>query len=68
MLLEATFSVSLLNRPILALSIPINPNILCDRWQGSIYKLLWPNLVVYVLLYYVLSFVYLFALDAPGKE
>ncbi|XP_057367856.1 bestrophin-1-like [Daphnia carinata] len=36
-------------------------------WKGSIYKLLWPNLVVYVLLYYSLYFVYLFALDEPGQ-
>ena len=36
---------------------------LFNSWKGSIYKLLWPNLVVYVLLYYILYFVYLFALN-----
>ena len=39
-----------------------------SRWKGSIYKLLWPNLVVYVLLYYILFFVYRFLLDATQQE
>lgn len=38
-----------------------------NSWKGSIYKLLWPNLVVYILLYYSLYFVYIFALDEPGQ-
>jgi len=38
------------------------------RWKGSIYKLLWPNLVVYILCYYLLFFVYRFFLDEVGKQ
>lgn len=38
------------------------------RWRGSIYKLVWHNLVAYLFLYYTLSLIYRFALDEGGKE
>ncbi|XP_024215433.1 bestrophin homolog 2 isoform X2 [Halyomorpha halys] len=37
------------------------------RWKGSIYKLLWPNLMVYVMLYSTLSFAYRFLLNEKER-
>ncbi|CAH1389689.1 unnamed protein product [Nezara viridula] len=37
------------------------------RWKGSIYKLLWPNLMVYVMLYSTLSFGYRFLLNEKER-
>ncbi|KAG8222326.1 hypothetical protein J437_LFUL001868 [Ladona fulva] len=37
------------------------------RWRGSIYKLLWPNLVVYSFCYFTLSAVYRFGLKGEQK-
>ncbi|XP_067012462.2 bestrophin homolog 24 [Anabrus simplex] len=37
------------------------------RWRGSIYKLLWPNLVVYSIVYFSLSFVYRFLLSDENR-
>ena len=34
---------------------------------GSIYKLLWANITVYLVLYFALSFTYRFLLDGPGR-
>ena len=35
--------------------------------QGSIYKLLWANITVYLVLYFALSFTYRFLLDEHGR-
>ena len=37
------------------------------RWKGSIYKLVWRDLVIYVLLYSILSCIYRFMLTENGK-
>eukprot|EP00095_Tigriopus_kingsejongensis_P010038 maker-scaffold231_size243715-snap-gene-1.38 protein:Tk10038 transcript:maker-scaffold231_size243715-snap-gene-1.38-mRNA-1 annotation:"Bestrophin-2 " len=37
------------------------------RWKGSIYRLVWRDLLVYVILYSLLSIVYRFCLDADLK-
>ncbi|VDP32006.1 unnamed protein product [Soboliphyme baturini] len=37
------------------------------RWRGSIYKLMYKELLIYVGLYYVLSFTYRFALDSTQR-
>ncbi len=36
---------------------------LLRRWKGSIYKLVWHDLVIYVSLYYMLSGLYRFVLN-----
>ncbi|GJQ86621.1 hypothetical protein Trydic_g15725 [Trypoxylus dichotomus] len=36
---------------------------LLARWKGSVYKLIWADLIIYLLLYYTLNFVYRFALN-----
>ncbi|UYV76414.1 hypothetical protein LAZ67_14000336 [Cordylochernes scorpioides] len=38
------------------------------RWRGSIYKLLWPELTLYLTVYYVLSLVYRFKLEGDHKK
>ncbi|XP_068241578.1 LOW QUALITY PROTEIN: uncharacterized protein [Palaemon carinicauda] len=38
------------------------------RWRGGIYNLVWPELFVYTILYYVFSIVYRFLLDEPSKR
>ncbi len=38
------------------------------RWRGSIYKLVWHDLLIYVLLYYLLSCTYRFALDDESER
>ncbi|XP_047482780.1 bestrophin-2-like isoform X2 [Penaeus chinensis] len=38
------------------------------RWKGSIYKLIWPELILYTILYYTASFIYRFALDDFHKR
>ena len=37
------------------------------KWKGSIYKLVWQNLLLYLVLYYALSLTYRFGLNDPGK-
>ena len=37
------------------------------RWTGSIYKLVWRDLVIYVFLYVILSVLYRFILPQQGK-
>ncbi|XP_064458230.1 bestrophin-4-like [Ornithodoros turicata] len=37
------------------------------RWRGSIYKLVWPDLAVYLVAYYGLSIIYRFVLDNEKK-
>ncbi|XP_064628250.1 bestrophin-2-like isoform X2 [Lineus longissimus] len=37
------------------------------RWKGSIYKLLWKELIVFLGLYYLLNLIYRFALTADQK-
>ena len=37
------------------------------RWKGSIYKLVWQNLLLYMALYYALSFTYRLLLDEKGR-
>ena len=36
-------------------------------WRGSIYKLVWTNLALYIFLYYSLSLTYRFLLDENGR-
>nr|XP_045617368.1 bestrophin-2-like isoform X2 [Procambarus clarkii] len=38
------------------------------RWRGSVFKLVWPDLLVYFLLYFSCSLVYRFALDDNSKR
>eukprot|EP00091_Calanus_sinicus_P025335 TRINITY_DN9614_c0_g1_i1.p1 TRINITY_DN9614_c0_g1~~TRINITY_DN9614_c0_g1_i1.p1 ORF type:complete len:159 (-),score=41.36 TRINITY_DN9614_c0_g1_i1:1-453(-) len=38
------------------------------KWKGSIYKLVWQNLFVYMVLYYALSITYRFGLNDTGKK
>ncbi|KAB7499616.1 hypothetical protein Anas_03436 [Armadillidium nasatum] len=38
------------------------------RWRGSVYKLVWRDLVVYTILYYFVSAIYRFALDEEHKR
>ena len=40
---------------------------LLGRWKGSIYKLVWRDLFVYVSIYTVLSVIYRFELSEEGK-
>ena len=37
------------------------------KWRGSVYKLVWQNLTLYILLYYSLSFSYRFGLNQDGR-
>ena len=37
------------------------------QWRGSIYKLVWQNLLLYMTLYYGLSLMYRFLLDSDGR-
>jgi hypothetical protein len=41
---------------------------ICCRWRGSIYKLVWPDLSMFLLLYYTLNFIYRFFLDSHQKK
>ncbi|XP_030745640.1 bestrophin-2-like [Sitophilus oryzae] len=39
------------------------------RWKGSIYKIVWPDLVLYLMIYYALNLLYVYGLNEPtGKE
>lgn len=38
-----------------------------SRWRGSIYKLVWLDLVAFLFLYYLLNIIYRFALNAEQK-
>nr|XP_023026168.1 bestrophin-4-like isoform X1 [Leptinotarsa decemlineata] len=40
---------------------------LLARWRGSIYKLVWMDLVVFLLIYYGLNIIYRWILDKEGK-
>ena len=40
---------------------------LLNRWKGSIYKLVWRSLLVYVSIYTALSLLYRFQLSEEGK-
>ncbi|XP_023339172.1 bestrophin-4 [Eurytemora carolleeae] len=37
------------------------------RWKGSIYKLVWPNLFLFIVLYFFLSFLYNYVLDLENQ-
>ena len=37
------------------------------QWRGSIYKLVWQNLLLYMTLYYGLSIMYRFLLNSDGR-
>lgn len=47
--------------------VPISKSTYFFRWKGSIYKLLWPNLMVYIMLYSTLSFAYRFLLNEKER-
>merc|ERR1711887_398694 len=36
-------------------------------WRGSVYKLVWPEFIVYITMYFILAFVYRFALSDSGR-
>ncbi|KAK7067724.1 hypothetical protein SK128_005842, partial [Halocaridina rubra] len=38
------------------------------RWRGSVYKMVWQDMAVYILLYYSISFIYRFALFEYQKR
>ncbi|XP_050692417.1 bestrophin-2-like isoform X2 [Eriocheir sinensis] len=38
------------------------------RWKGSVYKMVWQDMLVYVLLYYAISLVYRFALTEEERR
>ncbi|XP_059486400.1 bestrophin-4-like [Neocloeon triangulifer] len=38
------------------------------RWRGSIYKLVWPDLIAFLFGYFSLSLTYRFLLDAPQRK
>ncbi|KAL1489721.1 hypothetical protein ABEB36_013656 [Hypothenemus hampei] len=38
------------------------------RWKGSIYKMVWADLLLYLAVYYILNLIYLFALNDHGKK
>ena len=40
---------------------------LLDRWKGSVYKLVWREMLVYVSIYTALSLIYRFQLSEEGK-
>ena len=40
---------------------------LLDRWKGSVYKLVWREMLVYVSIYTTLSLIYRFQLSEEGK-
>ncbi|MCL4137057.1 UNVERIFIED_CONTAM: hypothetical protein GTU68_040776 [Idotea baltica] len=40
----------------------------CSRWRGSIYKLVWPEICLFLILYYTLRFVYDYALTTPQRR
>lgn len=39
-----------------------------SRWRGSIYKLVWADLLLFLFFYYLLNFVYRFVLNETQKE
>ncbi|XP_060530282.1 bestrophin-2 isoform X2 [Cylas formicarius] len=41
---------------------------LLARWKGSIYKLVWMDLICFLLIYYGLNIIYRFVLDKYGQE
>ncbi|BHF82554.1 hypothetical protein SprV_0802569200 [Sparganum proliferum] len=41
---------------------------LLARWKGSLYKLVWLDLIVYLTLYYLINVLYRFALNSEQKE
>uniref|UniRef100_A0A0V0JB48 Bestrophin homolog n=1 Tax=Schistocephalus solidus TaxID=70667 RepID=A0A0V0JB48_SCHSO len=41
---------------------------LIARWKGSLYKLVWLDLVVYLIIYYLINLLYRFALNSAQKE
>lgn len=42
--------------------------LLFDRWKGSIYKLVWPDLIAFLSIYYALSILYRYVLDPEQKK
>jgi len=40
---------------------------LFDRWRGSIYKLIWRDFLLYLLLYYAITLLYIYVLDDADK-
>lgn len=37
------------------------------RWRGSVYKLIWRELLAYLVLYYTINFVYRYTLNDEQK-
>ncbi len=38
------------------------------RWKGSIYKLIWPDLGIFLILYFLLSILYRYGLDSGQQR
>lgn len=59
------FQVSFLNLiPEFAAYQPLIPS----RWRGSIYKLVWLDLLVFLTVYYILNITYRVGLDEHQKQ
>nr|XP_022910334.1 uncharacterized protein LOC111421416 [Onthophagus taurus] len=41
---------------------------LLSRWRGSIYKLIWADLIIYIIIYFILNSVYRYALNEDGQR
>ncbi|XP_073835883.1 bestrophin-4-like isoform X2 [Musca autumnalis] len=41
---------------------------LLARWRGSIYKLVWMDLLLFLLLYYAINLIYIFLLDTDSQK
>nr|CAI5846944.1 unnamed protein product [Callosobruchus analis] len=41
---------------------------LLARWRGSIYKLVWMDLILFLTIYYSLNITYRYILDETGKQ
>ncbi|XP_042881641.1 bestrophin-3-like [Penaeus japonicus] len=41
---------------------------LLSRWRGSVYKMVWQDMLAYIILYYAISFIYRFALPEDYKR
>ena len=51
------------------MSIDMDSNVLLVvyRWRGSIYKLIWRDFLLYVLLYFAITLLYIYVLEASHK-
>lgn len=69
------FDISILNFIILQLKLITKiifyfalPFCDCDRWRGSLYKLIWRELLAYLALYYTINVMYRYVLTEDQKR